>query len=136
LLSGLQNENNLIDRIHFLGKQERVVELLSLADLFLLPSEKESFGLVALEAMACEIPVIATRAGGIPEVVTHGKTGFLSAIGDLNGMAEAGLRLLRDDELLSATGKRAREDAVSRFSQEQIMPQYEQLYQRVMLARK
>ena len=124
--------NGLTDRIYFLGKQERVVELLSLADLFLLPSEKESFGLVALEAMACQIPVIATRAGGIPEVVTDGDTGFLAAIGDVNSMSAAAIRLLKDDKLHMEMGKRAREDAIRKFSHEHILPQYEQYYRDVI----
>ncbi|MGO4374731.1 N-acetyl-alpha-D-glucosaminyl L-malate synthase BshA, partial [Paenibacillus sp. MCAF20] len=86
----------LEDRVVFLGKQEDVAQVISLADVLLLPSEKESFGLVALEAMACGVPTIGSNAGGIPELVTHGETGFLSPIGDVESMAENAIRLLQD----------------------------------------
>ncbi|MCK9906881.1 glycosyltransferase, partial [Frankia sp. Cpl3] len=83
----------------FLGKQEDVAEVISLADLMLLPSEKESFGLVALEAMACGVPVVATYAGGLPEVVVDGECGFLCSIGDVETLAQRTLALLKDDTL-------------------------------------
>jgi L-malate glycosyltransferase len=122
----------IADRVLFLGKQDSVAELLVCADLFLLPSESESFGLVALEAMASRVPVIATAVGGLPEVVEHGETGFLAAVGDVQGMAEAGVRILRDDELWRRMGEAARERAGSRFSTEQVIPLYERYYDRVL----
>jgi N-acetyl-alpha-D-glucosaminyl L-malate synthase BshA len=116
--------------VQFVGKKPQSVirEYLSVADLFLLPSESESFGLSALEAMACEVPVIATRVGGIPEVVEEGGCGYLFKIGDVQGMAEAAVRVLGDDHERARLGRRGREIAVSRFANERIVPQYEALY--------
>lgn len=93
------NDLGLNDKVHFLGKQDDIAQVISMADVLMLPSEKESFGLVALEAMACGVPTIGSQAGGIPELVLHGKTGFLSAIGDTQSMAENTIRLLTDDRL-------------------------------------
>jgi N-acetyl-alpha-D-glucosaminyl L-malate synthase BshA len=120
------------DDVVFLGKHASVEELLSCADLFLLPSETESFGLAALEAMACGSPVVASRAGGLPEVVTHGENGFLLEVEDIDGMARAGVRLLSDGELHRRFSQAAREAAASRFSIEVVLPQYERLYERVV----
>ena len=92
----------------------------------------ESFGLVALEAMACEVPVIATRVGGIPEVVEDGNTGYLFEVGDTAGMAQAALRLLGADSERERLGRRGREVAISRFSTDRVIPQYEDLYRRVI----
>lgn len=121
-------EHRLAGRIYFLGKQERVAELLSLADLFLLPSEKESFGLAALEAMACGVPVVGTAIGGIPEVVVDGETGCLARPGDISAMVSHGAALLREPELhrrFAAGGvKRARE----LFNPERIVACYEEYY--------
>ncbi len=119
------------DKISFLGKQESVVELLSIADIFLLPSEKESFGLVALEAMACEVPVIATRTGGIPEVVKDGETGFLADIGDVNTMARSIVQLLKDPELHQRFAKAARQRAEEEFEAKLIVDQYENYYREI-----
>ncbi len=120
--------------VQFVGKKPQSVirQYLSVADLFLLPSESESFGLSALEAMACEVPVIATRVGGIPEVVEEGGCGYLFKIGDIEGMAEAANRVLSDDHERERLGRRGREIAVSRFATEKIIPQYEALYNRVV----
>ena len=120
--------------VSFVGKQpqSRIRDYLSVADLLLLPSQSESFGLTALEAMACEVPVIATRVGGIPELVEDKGCGYLFEIGDVDAMAEASLRLLRDDSEREQLGKRGREIAVSRFITEKIIPQYEELYERVV----
>src|ERR671931_213401 len=96
------------DRVHFLGKQDRVHERLAIADLMLLPSELESFGLAALEAMACEVPTVATRVGGLPEVIEDGKTGLLCQVGDIEGMARQAVELLSDEDQLRQMGKRAR----------------------------
>jgi len=119
----------------FLGKHTAVEELLSCADLFLLPSESESFGLAALEAMACGVPVIASRVGGLPEVVEDGQTGFLLGVGDVQGMAEAGVRLLRDPALLATMGKAARERAITHFSADRVVRQYEAYYARILQER-
>jgi len=116
----------------FVGKQPNIVDYLSAADVLLLPSEQESFGLAALEAMACEVPVIASRVGGIPEVVTDGETGFLSEVGDVEKMAEDAARLLRDATLRREMGKRARESAVSRYRTDIVIPQYIEFYERVL----
>lgn len=120
--------------IEFVGKQpqSRVRAYLSVADLLLLPSQSESFGLTALEAMACEVPVIATRVGGIPEVVEDGGCGYLFEIGDVDGMAKAAIRVLGDDQERERLGSRGREIAVSQFATEKIIPQYEELYRRVI----
>jgi N-acetyl-alpha-D-glucosaminyl L-malate synthase BshA len=116
----------------FVGKQPNIVDYLSAADVLLLPSEQESFGLAALEAMACEVPVIASRVGGIPEVVTDGETGFLSEVGNVEKMAEDAARLLQDATLRREMGKRARESAVSRYRTDIIIPQYIEFYERVL----
>jgi N-acetyl-alpha-D-glucosaminyl L-malate synthase BshA len=120
--------------VEFVGKQpqSQIREYLSVADLLLLPSQAESFGLTALEAMACEVPVIATRVGGIPELVEEGGCGYLFEIGDVDGMAEAALRVLADDRERERLGIRGREIAVSRFATGKIIPQYEELYRRVV----
>jgi N-acetyl-alpha-D-glucosaminyl L-malate synthase BshA len=122
------------DSVEFVGKQpqSRIREYLSVADLLLLPSQSESFGLTALEAMACEVPVIATRVGGIPEVVEDGGCGYLFEIGDVVGMAKAAQRILADETEGSRLGRRGREIAVSQFATERIIPQYEDLYRRVI----
>src|SRR5690606_10653881 len=111
----LAEELGVGERVLFLGKQSSVAELLSCSDLFLLPSEHEAFGLVALEAMACGVPVVATCVGGIPEVVTDGVSGFLAPVGDVDTMAERAVGLLLDDDAWRAASDAARRDA-ERFS--------------------
>lgn len=122
--------------VKFVGKQpqSQVRDYLSVADLLLLPSQSESFGLTALEAMACEVPVIATRVGGIPELVEDEGCGYLFEIGDLDEMARAARRVLSDDAERDALGRRGREIAVSRFTTDKIIPQYEELYSRVVIS--
>jgi N-acetyl-alpha-D-glucosaminyl L-malate synthase BshA len=120
------------DRVAFVGKQPNIVDYLSAADVLLLPSEQESFGLAALEAMACEVPVIASRVGGVPEVVTDGETGFLSEVGDVEKMAEDAARLLTDTKLRHEMGKRARESAISRYRTDIVIPQYIEFYNQVL----
>jgi L-malate glycosyltransferase len=122
----------LEDRVHFLGKQDDVAHVISIADVMLLPSEKESFGLVALEAMACGVPTIGSQAGGIPELVTHGETGYLAPVGDTALMAEYAVRLLRDPALYGAVRKACLHRARTEFCNDRIMAQYEQIYYRVM----
>ena len=119
------------DSVIFEGKQPQaqIRDYLSIADLFLLPSQSESFGLVALEAMACEVPVITTRVGGLPEVVAEGETGYLFEIGDVQGMAQAALQLLNDEGKREHMGKRGREIALANFTTDKIIPQYEKLYE-------
>ena len=126
---------DVFDQCSFVGKQPKIVDYLSLADVLLLPSEQESFGLAALEAMACEVPVIASRVGGIPEVVTDGETGFLSEVGDVDKMANDAARLLADEALRCEMGKRARESAVSRYRTDIVIPQYIDFYNRVLKKR-
>jgi L-malate glycosyltransferase len=123
------------DKILFLGKQEAIEEILSVGDLFLLPSETESFGLAALEAMACEVPVVSSNTGGIPEVNIQGVTGYLSNVGDIDDMAANALKILKDDETLNAFKRRALEQAKT-FDLEIILEQYIQLYHRVIAATK
>lgn len=120
------------EKCSFVGKQPRIVDYLSAADVLLLPSEQESFGLAALEAMACEVPVVATRVGGVPEVVTDGETGFLSEVGDIKKMADVAVRLLSDVELRQEMGKRARESAVTRYRTDLVIPQYLDFYKKVL----
>ena len=120
------------DKCSFVGKQPRIVDYLSASDVLLLPSEQESFGLAALEAMACEVPVVASRVGGVPEVVTDGETGFLSAVGDVDKMADDAGRLLADPELRSNIGRRARESAVSRYHTNKVIPEYIKFYEQVL----
>jgi len=116
----------------FLGKQNDVAGLLSIADIFLLPSENESFGLSALEAMSCQVPVIGTNTGGLPEVVEHGRTGWLEKIGDVKSMAERGKQLLTDDALREEMGQNARQVALDRFHQEKVVDIYEKYYTKVI----
>jgi L-malate glycosyltransferase len=114
--------------VEMLGEHNDVTPLLSIADLFLLPSERESFGLAALEAMACEVPVVASRVGGLPEVIDHGVTGFLHAPDDIEAMAESAIALLEDDDLQKRMAAEAKRTAFARFSSEIIVPRYEQYY--------
>jgi len=119
-------------RVHFLGKQERVNELLPLADILLMPSELESFGLAALEAMACKVPSIATRVGGVPELIDDGETGLLYEVGDVDGMAEGALNLLRDRERLDAMREAGRRTAQKRFCASLVVPQYVRYYEKTV----
>ena len=126
----LASERGISDAVIFAGKQPQSVirDYLSIADLLLLTSQSESFGLVALEAMACEVPVIATRVGGVPEVVEEGETGFLFPVGNVEAMADAAIRILNDPQRGKQMGKRGRELAIERFTTDKIIPQYEALY--------
>ncbi|MED1944334.1 MULTISPECIES: N-acetyl-alpha-D-glucosaminyl L-malate synthase BshA [Brevibacillus] len=125
----------LNDDVCFLGKQEDVAEVLSMADIMLLPSEKESFGLVALEAMACGVPVVATVAGGLPEVVLDGVNGFLRPIGDVEGMAKETIRLLQDEELYREFSANSIERSCKTFCHETIASQYEALYANLLASK-
>jgi N-acetyl-alpha-D-glucosaminyl L-malate synthase BshA len=114
--------------VEFAGERLDVVDVLSQADVFLLPSATESFGLAALEAMACEVPVVASRVGGLPEVIDHGVTGFLHPPDDIDGMAGSIVRLMRDQPLHARIATAAREAALERFSAARIVPMYEAAY--------
>jgi N-acetyl-alpha-D-glucosaminyl L-malate synthase BshA len=127
----LCRELDLIEDTRFVGKQEQMEEILAVADLFLLTSEYESFGLAALEAMAAGVPVISTNAGGLPEIAIQGETGFLDDVGDIAGMSEHAISILQDD----ATLKRFKANAVAHaknFDIHRIVPQYEALYNRFL----
>jgi len=123
----LSEKLGLKERVRFLGIRKNMVPLFSAADLFVLPSEKESFGLAALEAMACSVPVIATNTGGLPELVDHGQNGFLVPVGDRRALCEAMRELLDDDSLRGRFARNSREKA-KLFSSEVIIPRYEALY--------
>jgi L-malate glycosyltransferase len=116
----------------FLGKQDQVNEKLALADVMLLPSELESFGLAALEAMACKVVPIATNVGGVPEMIEHGVSGYLANVGDVETMAGYALELLSDDTRLETMAQACREVAQSRFCASKIIGQYEDFYRRVL----
>src|ERR1700689_7754 len=116
----------------FLGKQDEIQEKLAIADIMLIPSELESFGLAALEAMACEVVPISTRAGGVPEVIDHGKSGYLADVGDVETMARYAIELLTDDQRLKEMGKVARASAMERFCSTKIVKQNEDFYRRVL----
>jgi len=130
-LEQLCRELNLCDDIRFLGKQDAIEELLAISDLFLMPSSSESFGLSALEAMACEVPVISSNAGGLAEVNIHGKTGYLSNIGDVKDMAINALKILSTDEIHQTFRKNALDQAKT-FDIHNILPIYEEYYQEVI----
>ena len=121
----------LCHEIRFLGKQDAVEELLAVSDLFVMTSEKESFGLAALEAMACEVPVISTNAGGLPEVNIHGETGFLSDVGDVEDMARNAITILSDDAVLRRFRTKALAQA-KRFDIKNILPEYEHYYEEIL----
>jgi L-malate glycosyltransferase len=118
--------------VHFLGKQERVNELLPLADLMIMPSSLESFGLAALEAMACKVPTIATRVGGVPELIEDGVTGLLFPVGAVDEMAAGAIALLNDPVRFSAMREAARKDAQKRFCASLVVPKYVEYYEKVL----
>jgi len=125
-------QKGIHEDVLFLGKQEDVQENLALADIMLLPSELESFGLAALEAMACEVVPIATRVGGVPEVIEHGVSGYLADVGDVETMAKYAIDLLKDESALRNMGKASRSGAQGRFCTTRIIPLYEAFYRRVL----
>jgi len=130
----LAHKRGVHEHTVFLGKLDDVESILGISDLLLMPSELESFGLAALEAMACEVPPIASRVGGVPELVTHGVAGFLAEPGDVGTMAEDSIRLLQDAGLYQRVSQAARQTALTRFCSTLIIPQYEALYRRVLEA--
>ncbi len=127
----LCRELGLYEHVRFLGKQDAIEEILAVADLFVIPSANESFGLAALEAMACEVPVISSNAGGLPEVNIHGVTGFLSDIGDVESMGANALMLLENEDMLKQFSRNALEQA-RKFDISIILPQYEAYYEEIL----
>lgn len=127
-------QKGLRDKVCFLGKQDRVHEKLAISDLMLMPSELESFGLAALEAMACEVPCVATRVGGVPELIEHGYSGFLEDVGEVEKMAADALQVLSESKRLKEMGQAARFEAQSRFCATKIISKYEEFY-RIVLER-
>ncbi len=128
----LANELGVTEKTVFLGNQNKVEDLLACADLLLVPSEYESFGLIALEAMSCRVPVVASKAGGLVEVIEDGECGFLVDPDDIDTMAERSLRILTDPNLSEQMGRKGRERAKTVFNPEKIVSQYEALYQKVL----
>ncbi len=125
-------KENLCPQVLFLGKQENISELLSISDLSLIPSASESFGLVALESMACGTPCISTNAGGLPEVNRNGETGITVDVGDIDGFADAILNILSDKERAKKMGKNGREIARTFYSAEVIIPKYIHYYEKIL----
>jgi N-acetyl-alpha-D-glucosaminyl L-malate synthase BshA len=125
-------QKGIHNHVLFLGKQDQIRPKLAISDVMLMPSELESFGLAALEAMACEVVPIATRAGGVPEVIEHGVGGFLADVGDVETMARYAIDLLSDETRLRAIGKQARASARAKFCTSTIIPLYEDFYRRVL----
>jgi N-acetyl-alpha-D-glucosaminyl L-malate synthase BshA len=128
----LVRQKNLANDVFLLGKQDRVYEKLALADLFLLPSDHEAFGLAALEAMACEVPVIATEVGGIPEVIEHGVDGYRVPARDVAAAARFAIEILSSPDCGRAMGRRARENAERKYSARDVIPRYEAYYRQVL----
>lgn len=128
----LAHDLGIHERIQFLGKQERVNELLPLADLMLMPSELESFGLAALEAMACRVPALATRVGGVPELIEDRVSGLLFEVGDVEAMAAGAVALLKDRDRLDRMRDAARKTARTRFCSSLIVPHYVRYYEQVL----
>ncbi len=128
----LARELNIIDNVKFLGKQNAFIELLSCADIFLLPSQSESFGLSALEAMACGVPVVASNIGGIPEVVVHGETGYLAELGDTKRMAKYVIDLVTNSKKWQIFSDNSIKRAAKEFEISKIIPHYENIYNNLM----
>lgn len=124
----LSRELGVSDYVTFLGKQTALPELLSAADIFLLPSQSESFGLSALEAMSCSVPVIASNVGGIPELISHGENGYVAELGDVRRMARYAIELLTNPKRWSTFSAKARESAVKKYDVNHVVPMYERLY--------
>jgi glycosyltransferase involved in cell wall biosynthesis len=128
----LVRELGLQHSVKFLGKQIELTELLSAADLFLIPSQQESFGLSALEAMACEVPVISSSVGGLPELIVHNQTGYIAEIGDTERMAKYAIDLLTNEPKRLMFAKEGRKRAVEQFNLDKIVTEYEKHYEKVL----
>ena len=131
-ISQMVDERHLTKQVLFLGKQENLEELYAISDLLLLLSEKESFGLVALEAMACGVPCVGTNTGGIPEVIENGRTGYICEVGDIDMISSMSLKILQDDELHGQFSKAGIKRARTQFSSGKILNQYEDIYYQLM----
>lgn len=129
----LADEYGLRDYVIFAGTVPNIADYLSVADLLLVPSESESFGLAALEALACEVPVIATNVGGLPEVVRSGENGFLVQIGDIQAMAKLAIEILSNEKKQREMGRQGRNYAVDNFNTETVIPMYERLYEKIAI---
>jgi N-acetyl-alpha-D-glucosaminyl L-malate synthase BshA len=125
-------QKGLRDRVHVLGKQDNVQTKLAISDVMIMPSELESFGLAALEGMACKVPSIATNVGGVPELIEHGKTGYLADVGDVDAMGRYATELVSDPAKLKVMGESARFEAQSRFCASSIIENYIAYYARVL----
>jgi glycosyltransferase involved in cell wall biosynthesis len=125
-------QKGIHEHVLFLGKQDQIREKLAISDVLLMPSELETFGLAALEGMACEVVPVAARSGGVPELIEHGVTGFMADVGDVETMARYAVEILGDESALRAMGKRAREAAQARFCASNIIPLYEDFYRKVL----
>jgi N-acetyl-alpha-D-glucosaminyl L-malate synthase BshA len=125
-------EHHLRDRVYFLGNVQNLEDILGACDLFLLPSDTESFGMSALEALASEVPVIATRTGGLPEVVVDGENGYLLPVGDIDAMSERAVEILLDEGLRRRMGRAGRAWAIEQFDEAKIIPLYVEIYERVL----
>ncbi len=128
----LCRQKGLDDKVKFLGKQDALVEILTSSDIFLIPSQSESFGLAALEAMACGLPVISSSVGGLPELIRHNETGFIAEIGDIDRMAKYTLELLTNERKYKIFSDNARSRAVDVFDKSQVVPMYENYYKTIL----
>jgi len=128
----LVRREGLLQKVFFLDFVTDVASILSITDLFMLPSEMESFGLAAIEALSCEVPVLASRVGGLPEAVIDGECGYLLQVDDIDGMIAAGIRLLSDDELRLRMGREGRRWVMTQFHVSQIVKRYEEYYRYVL----
>jgi len=125
---------NLFEHVKFLGKQEGLVEILNSADIFLIPSQSESFGLAALEAMSCGKPVVSSSVGGLPELIKHNETGFIAEIGDIERMARYIIDLLTNEKKYEAFSKNSRDRALNKFDKSIVIPMYEEFYNHILNA--
>ena len=123
-----------MDHVKFLGKQEGLVEILNSADIFLIPSQSESFGLAALEAMSCGKPVVSSSVGGLPELIKHNETGFIAEIGDVDRMAKYVIDLLTNKKKYEAFSKNSRDRALNKFDKSKVIPIYEEFYNHILNA--
>ena len=131
----LATDLGVFERVKFMGKQDILVELLSISDLFIMPSQSESFGLSALEAMSCSVPVVSTSIGGLPELNVHGETGYIAEIGDVERMSKYAIELLTNTKKYDYFSKKARERAL-KFKEDNIVPLYEEFYEKVLTENK
>ncbi len=128
----IARKSGTLDKVRFLGNVDNVEEIVGKADLFLLPSEDESFGLAALEAMSCEVPVVATRVGGLKELISHGTDGYLTGVGDIEELARFSIKILEDSGLQEELGRNARKKVLDKYTPSQILPKYEDLYEETL----